>query len=166
MPSKRSMGFTLIEILIVMIIISIVASVAVLSIGRNQNKRIEYMARQIANAITLAEQQAILQPAVLGFSLNTQAYQFYRFEEKTQQWQPLSDSILGKHMIPADILVKISVTTKPASDPASSKPQLVIAPSGDLTPFTLWVGKYDEAPLYQITGQSNGTITTDHYQNP
>jgi general secretion pathway protein H len=67
---NKSAGFTLIEILIVMVIISIVGAASLLSISRNKNSQMENFARQLTNLITLAQQQAMLQPAVIGMTFS------------------------------------------------------------------------------------------------
>ena len=59
-------GFTLIELLVVIFIISIVTSVALLSISRNENKQLEAFTNELVQTVTLAEEQAMLQPSA-GF---------------------------------------------------------------------------------------------------
>ena len=91
---KRSKaGYTLIEILIVVLIISIVTSVAMLSIGRNENKQMESFAQELMQMLSLAEEQAMLQPTVLGLMLSEQSLQFASFkpafDSDKSSWIPL-----------------------------------------------------------------------------
>ena len=51
-------GFTLLELLVVLVIISIVASMAMLTIGHNQNKEMETFTKELTQTLTLAEEQA------------------------------------------------------------------------------------------------------------
>jgi len=74
--SGNRCGFTLIEILVVILIISIVTSVALLSISRNENRQLETFTKDLVQTLTLAQEQAMLQPAVLGLAIERHTYQF------------------------------------------------------------------------------------------
>lgn len=159
-------GFTLIEILVVMFIVSIITGVAMLSIGRNDNKKIETFANELTQLLTLAEEQAILQPSVLGLSLSEHSLQFssYRQEasQKKQSWTPLQDKILGHHPIPNGIQVGLEIgeiKTSALQGTVKNHPQIIISTSGDVTPFTIYVGKRGEKPLYAIRGDADGNVT-------
>jgi general secretion pathway protein H len=151
-------GFTLIELLIVIVIISVVSSVALLSISHNQHKNIENFAHQLAQVITLAEHEAMLRPATLGLGFTTQHYQFYKYKST---WQPLTDKNLGQHSIPNKIQLSLQMNDK--TIPADGKPAIVIAASGDITPFTILLGEPDKQPIYQISGEANGNIKCEPF---
>lgn len=167
-------GYTLIEILIVLFIISIVTSVALLSISRNENKQLESFANELTQKVTLAEEQAMLQPHVLGLSLRGNSYQFASYEaeagEEKNVWTPQEDAILGKHKIPSDIEISVQmggVRTAALEDEVEDEvdeaekmnPQIVISTNGDITPFIIYVGKKGEKPRYAITGDADGSVT-------
>lgn len=160
---KTMRGYTLIEILIVLFIISIVTSVALLSIGRNENKRVATFANELMQTLTLAEEQAILQPIVLGLSLQRQSLQFKTFEavnDKKKTWVALNDAILTKLRIPTDIQVDIEINGQHISSSESDNktPQIIISTNGDVTPFTIYVGKKGEHPRYAVIGEADGNI--------
>jgi general secretion pathway protein H len=150
-------GYTLIEILIVLFIISIVTSVALLSISRNENKQMESFANEVMQIMTLAEEQAMLEPNVMGLSFAEHSFQFASFqpskEDNKNHWQPIQDSILGVHKIPDNIQVAVEAGGK------GDMPQIIISTNGDITPFTLYVGKKGQKPRYAITGDADGNIT-------
>lgn len=154
-------GYTLIEILIVLFIISIVATTALLSIGHNKNKAIESFANQLTQILTLAEEQAILQPTVLGMYVDEESFRFSSLQQeaKTQKnsWIPLQDTILGKHKIPGGIVVSVKVDGQ-SIDLEKKNPQIIISTNGEATPFTIYVGKPGEKPLYEIRGEADGSI--------
>ena len=172
---KVTNGFTLIEILVVLFIISIVSTVALLSISHNSNKQIETFANELTQVITLAEEQALLQPAVIGLSFTENSYQFLTYQapsekDKTASWIPIQDDVLGKHTIPSDIEVKVVVanakpsTTDTMDEHEKAQPQIIISTNGDVTPFTIYIGKRDDKPRYVITGEANGTVTNKSLQ--
>jgi general secretion pathway protein H len=160
----KSAGFTLIEILVVLFIISIVTSVALLSISRNENKQMETFANELTQIMTLAEEQAMLQPTVLGLSLSEHSFQFASLQSaaggKKNIWSPLQDSILGKHNIPSNIQINVIVGNAKAEKAEVDIPQIIISSNGDITPFTIYVGKKGEKPRYAIIGDEDGNVTS------
>lgn len=156
-------GYTLIEILVVIFIISIVTSVALLSIRQNENKQMETFANELTQAMQLAEEQAMLQPMVMGLSLNDNSFQFssYLKDEKNTNWIPLDDSALGKHRIPRNIQLGVEVASQKNDADKEKKniPQIIISTNGDITPFVIYVGKKGQKPRYAIKGDADGSIT-------
>src|SRR5438445_13371118 len=94
-------GFTLLEILVVLVIMNIVAGMAVLTIDRNANKRLQTFTQTLMQSLTLAEEQALLQPATLGLAFTPHSFCFYeyRLKQKGARWEPLSTPELGLHAI-------------------------------------------------------------------
>jgi len=148
-------GFTLIEILIVLVIISIVSSVAILTVSHNQNKNLENLAHELQRVILLAEQEAMLRPATLGLALTSTSFQFYQY---TTRWVPLSTPILGMHHFPATIQLQLKINHKII--PLNTPPVLIISASGDLTPFIILIGKKEAPPRYAVIGYANGQVNT------
>lgn len=162
---SQAQGFTLIEILVVLFIISIVTTVALLSIGRSDNKQMESFANELTQSLTLAEEQAMLQPTVLGFTLNQQGFHFASLkttgQDKKETWVPLTDSLLGKHAVPKNIEVTIKVGSASQAEneeEASARPNVIISTNGDITPFSIYVGKKGQHPRYVIIGDADGNV--------
>lgn len=162
---RNARGYTLIEILVVLFIISIVTSVALLTISRNQNKQLEIFANELAQSMSLAEEQAMLQSTVLGLRLDDHSFHFASMQqtvegEKKTAWTPLQDTILGQHHIPGDIQLAVQVGgQKLSSENTKVIPQVIISTNGEVTPFTIYVGKKGEKPRYIVTGDADGNIT-------
>lgn len=151
-------GFTLIEILIVIVIISIISSIAVLSIGINKDKQLDSISDQLINILTLAEQEALLEPATIGFVLTPNSFQFYTYSPKgvdESPWEAITGSTLGTHHLPNDVQITLKVQDKPVK---GVEPKLILSPSGDITPFVLYIGRKGIAPRYKIIGTANGNI--------
>lgn len=153
-------GFTLIEILIVIVIISIVSGIAALTLSRNQQKQYEYLANNLAHIITLAEEEAMLRPATLGLAFTSHSFQFFEYHNKADKnaihWQPLTDSIFGLHHISKNIEIILFVQNKKID--LNGKPQVIISTSGDIAPFTIWLGRKDQPPSYEVIGYPNGNV--------
>ncbi len=162
---KKIIGFTLIELLIVMVIISIVAGVAVITLTSNQHKQYEIFANQLVQALQLAEQEAMLQSAVLGFAFTPHSFQFYTLQQNKKNrattWTPIREGVLRAHPIPKTIQITLKINNEII--PANGQPKLIIPPGNDLTPFSILIGKPDETPYYQIQGKANGEVKSEIY---
>src|SRR5665213_2856694 len=106
-------GFTLVEVLVVLLICALVAGMAVLTIHTNLNHQIKVAAKEIASLITLAEEEAMLRPATLGLSVNNNQLEFYVFRHDPEsignQWVLISTSPLAPHPVSADIEMNLWV---------------------------------------------------------
>jgi len=153
-------GYTLVEILVVLFIISIVTSVGLLSIRHNENKQMETFANELTQIMTLAEEQAMLQSVVLGLAVDQHSVQFIKLTtnlaDKKTRWIPLDDTVLRQQTIPHPVHLEIKVPNQQTD--AAAYPQIIISTNGDVTPFTIYIGKQGEKPRYAISGDANGNV--------
>ncbi|HSW92865.1 MAG TPA: type II secretion system minor pseudopilin GspH [Gammaproteobacteria bacterium] len=163
---EKKQGFTLIEVVVVMIIISIVAGIAMITIHSNSRKHDETLAKQLTNTLLLAEQEAMLGPKTLGLAVTSQSFQFYQLERdaKTDEnhWVPMNEPPFRAHRFPANTHVTLKIQDEIIS--ANSEPKIIITPGNDLTPFVIFIGKMGESPTYLITGKANGEVTSAAFQ--
>lgn len=163
---KTAAGYTLIEVLIVIFIISIVTTVTLMTISRNENRDIETFANELKQMVSLAEEQAMLEPNVLGISLAPHTVQFTSLgkdkESQKPVWLPLEDHTLSRAAIPANIQVSLEVagSTVDLGGAAKSMPQIIFSTNGDVTPFVMYVGKKGQKPRYAITADADGNVSS------
>lgn len=162
---RKQQGFTLIEVLIVIFIISIATTMTLLSIGKNENREIETFAKEVTQMVSLAEEQAMLEPHVMGISLQPRAIQFASLntdkETQKKSWLPMTDHALNQHAIPSNIQISLHIAGNPVSLNATQEgdPQIIISTNGDITPFVMYIGKKGKQPLFAITADADGNIT-------
>lgn len=161
---NKNRGFTLIELLVVILIISIVAAFAVLSIRTNQTKRLESMSQQLVNLFLLAEEEAMLRSTTLGFAFTEDSFRFYEYHPNKGKsaWLPLNHSSLGLHPIPSDVYLVLQINGKTIK---STEPKVIISQSGDITPFTLLIGKRDSIPQFSVIGSRSGNIKSQRLKS-
>ena len=161
-PTAQLKGFTLIEILIVIVIISIVSGIALLTLSRNQQKQYEYLANSLAHLITLAEEEAMLRPATIGLAFTSSSFQFLTYQNTPKtHWQALAESPFGLHRFSPTMQLTVKAQDKPVA--LDGQPHIIISASGDITPFTIWIGKQDQLPSYQVIGHADGNVTSGRY---
>ena len=149
-------GFTLIEILIVIVIIGITVGFALLSFGDfGSSRRILFAADQLVNTIKMAQQQAILETSTLGIRFDNSSYQIVKLQNFSQ-WQPISNKgIFRIHQLPNNAAFFLSTEYKASR----GNPEIVINASGDMTPFILNIGTSKDTILTVLKGDHNGSLT-------
>ena len=152
MPTNR--GFTLIEILIVIVIIGITIGFAIIAYGDfGASRRLQFAAEQLVNTVKLAQQQAILESGTLGIRLNNSGYRILKYQNSSMQWQPISNKGVFKEKIfPKNTKIKLNAKS------INNAPSIILHAAGTMTPFTLTIGNNKEENIIIITGHHNGNI--------
>lgn len=132
-----SKGFTLIEILVVMVIIGITIGFALIAFGDfGASRRLQFAAEQLANKLKLVQQQAILESTTYGMNIDSKNYQFFKFSDNSV-WTSLNNKGIYKiTYFPQNSYVHLKTTT-PTSQ---NTPTIIIHSSGEMTPFILNFG--------------------------
>jgi general secretion pathway protein H len=154
----RSRGFTLLEVLVVVIIIGVVISFAVLSIN-SDDKTLEEEARRLQALIGLAGQEAILQSKELALQFDEDGYEFLAFDG--EKWQPVTDDqILRPRKLPDTVAVDYEPEgqklTLKGMDEEAKPPRIYFLSSGEMTPFRLTLRRRGELDGYVLTGSARG----------
>jgi general secretion pathway protein H len=159
---KNKGGFTLIEILVVLLIIGISLGFALLAFGDfGGDRRIIMAAEQFVNYIQFIQHEALLENNTLGIRLDQNSYQMMRFDT-TNNWQTVpSKNIFRPHYFPRNAMIQFDGTTV-----KSPNPQIIINPSGDMNNFILTVGTSKLKNLVKVVGYYNGSITLQLVDKP
>lgn len=156
MPKHK--GFTLLELLIVMLIIGIIISFATLAIGDKKQQVLRHEIKQLAALIQFTQQEAIFKNQDLAINFTENTYSFYVLSE--QRWQRLKQTPFRTRVFPAGLEVDLIVeddTIQLAN--TETEPQLLLLSSGEISPFTLYL--WHEADEYQrlvLTGNLLGEL--------
>jgi general secretion pathway protein H len=132
---RRQGAFTLIEILVVMAIIAIAASVAVLAYDGSDRDRAGREARRFAGALEHAAARAQARAETLGVSAADGAWRFWRRDPDSGRWQPLADddAVLAAHTLPEPMRVAPTMYSGREIAPDTIVP---FRPTGRNEPFT------------------------------
>ena len=152
-------GFTLIEILVVLLIIGISMGFALMAFGDfGEKRRIIVAAEQFINVVKLVQQQAVLETSTLAIDVHDNHYEVLRFKPPAS-WSPMSTrSIFHRQHAVTGLVISLKNKTQ--------NPSVIINSSGDMTPFTLDFGTSTQPSLATIVGANNGTITLHTAASP
>ena len=91
-PSKRVRGFTLLELLVVMVVISIATSLVIIQGTPGDSHYLTAQARKLSQLLRIAQQQALLKSQEIRFFVTDNDY---HFEHLTgSRWEPVQDEPL------------------------------------------------------------------------
>ena len=140
--NARQRGFTLIEILVVMLIAGILTAAALLSVrGGGEERLAREEIQRLDRLVALASDEAVYRRLELGLEFRREGYRFLVWNEET--WAPLpSPGPLRAHRWPEALTASLTVEAKPTSLPASFAaeepvPQVVFLSSGEVSAFQL-----------------------------
>jgi general secretion pathway protein H len=172
----RSKGFTLVEILVVVVIMAIVISLAVLSIGTTgRDAQLDEESRRIEGLVGLLHERALLEGRDFGLRIEPAAYEFVVYDSRRDRWMTFDQEHEFRHRdlpkgvsfqleLDSQIVVIKPMDRKLASD-APPAPQLAIAASGEGTPFRLTLLRDGTGSRASVDGDALGKITrlsSDH----
>jgi len=157
-------GFTLIEILVVVVIIGILSAGLLLSISlTGRDRDLEKESDRFFNLLNYAREQAELQTREYGVILQDDSYEFVSYDVHRAEWRSIfEDDVLRLRKLPYGLNFKLVIDTRPVvlKKPADAKdktPQLMIFSSGDLTQF--------QVTLEREGGEHSVTIVQDDKGN-
>jgi general secretion pathway protein H len=154
-------GFTLIEVMVVVILIGILINAAVLSFGRNSPEDLlEREALRLSSLIGLASEEALLRSELIGVDIGEETYGFLRLEEG--EWQPMDDNLFRTRELPQGMLFSIASTQQVGEDNEENIPEIILLNSGEMTPFELKLSSDLIDSYYRLTGTETGERTLDH----
>lgn len=152
-------GFTLIEVLVVVVIVGIVSAVVLLSFGvLGDDRSLQQQARRLSSLIEVAADEALMQGRDFGLEFTQTGYRFLEFDPLTRRWfeivgddllrprtleQPLEIGLAleDREVALADSFADIKKEDEDEDDrdalAEDFAPHVLIFSSGDVTPFNL-----------------------------
>lgn len=154
-------GFTLIEVMVVIVLIGLMASVVQFNFtGNSPEKLLEKESQRFSAIFNLAAEYSMLNNLELGLVIEENSYQYLGFDGEF--WLPIEENkLLAPYTLPENIELILALDDLPLSEPPliniireeeeselafsgseldkekQLTPQIYILSGGDLTPFTL-----------------------------
>jgi general secretion pathway protein H len=167
----RIRGFTLIEILVVVVIMAIVISFAILSINvTGRDTQVDQESQRIQGLLEMMHERALIEGHDFGLRLEPAAYEFLTYDTRRSAWVPLDQEREFRHRtLPPGLTFQLELDSRQvvlvpidpnlSSDSPPPAPQLAIAASGDSTPFRITLLRNETQARALISGDSYGKLT-------
>lgn len=176
---RMARGFSLIEILVVIVIIAIVSGIALLSLGLlGDDRELDTEARRLASLVEVVQDEAVMQGRDFGMEFMTDSYRFVEYDPYGSRWVELfGDELMRLRRLPEDVEFdlylegqRVQLEYEPAdieetdTEPVVSSanndylPHVLIFSSGDVTPFELRITRQPTDQSVLLEGDFAGTI--------
>jgi general secretion pathway protein H len=167
----RSKGFTLVEILVVVVIMAIVISFAILAVGTSgRDTQLDEESRRIEGLLGLLHERALLEGRDFGLRIEPAAYEFVVYDPRRDRWMPLDQEQEFRHrdlpkglsfqlQLDSQVVVIKAIDRNLPSDQAPPGPQLAIAASGEGTPFRLTLLRDGTQAKASVDGDALGKLS-------
>ena len=168
LPRRRA-GFTLLEILVVLVIIAVLTTVAVLSVGvLGTDRGLDAEGERYSDVATAALEQAQLEGRDFGIRFTAARYEVLTYVVRRQRWESVADDRLyAVHELPAGVGARLEIEGKRIQfdddKPGVARvPQLLLYSSGDVSPYRLALGRAGSEVAWSVVGEADGTLTVTH----
>lgn len=161
--NDKHRGFTLIELMVVMMIIGLLASLVMISFPDSSVKKISHTeTRRLAGLVKLASENATLKARAVGIEFSNNSYRFL-VRNTSSEWIPLNDKIFRKRLIPNNLQIEIELFGKLKKFKLDDTlgPQVLLSASGEITPFTARISPRNEKAFYQLKAQFGGYVAIE-----
>lgn len=133
----RAAGFTLAEILIVLIVIGLAAGLAYAHFDTDPKRTVERESLRLAAALEHAAQLAQWKDETVGVSASGNTYRFWRQPAGSSTWQPMSaDDVLEPRVLPAPLGIS---AREYAGLPVAADAILPLRASGRNEPYVMQI---------------------------
>ena len=148
---SRSRGFTLIEVLVVIVVVGITVSLITVNFARDEGVRLEEDARRLALVLQFARDDAIVSGHSVALTAEKTGYGLSR-REYGRGWVPYTDLPVGGAIaVPSRSRLRVAGVDVPAGEP------LVFSASGMALPYELVLAAADWQVT--LTGDPAGRVS-------
>jgi general secretion pathway protein H len=129
--TSQARGFTLVEIMVVVLLIGITVSLVTLNLSRDPGKLAEEEARRFAALLDHLRDESIQTGAVYALELDVSG-RSYRFLRPNPKWEPvLRDTVLR----PRELAEPLRATLDTPGAPPGMPSWIFVFPTGEVSPF-------------------------------
>jgi len=158
--SRRAAGFSLIELLVVVVIVGVLVSAVTLATGGSASRQLETAAQRAQRLIQLACERAEATGVDMGFAIGTRGLRFGYL--RGEAWLPI-DERAAEELRERPLAAAVELTARRDGDilldgDSATQPQLLCSSAGELTPFELDLSHPGVAERWRLSGAPDGRL--------
>jgi general secretion pathway protein H len=180
-PNKFARGFTLLEMLVVLVIAAVMAGLAVFGMQDSPARKLQREANALAALINAAADEAVARSLELGLAIDARGYRFVYLDPETRRWQPWQQRPFAGHRFDAEYHIDFQLDgdqldevsrqrlqqfiDRSAADSEAdlgdgdNRPLLLMLSSGEVTPFVLTLTS--DAASYTLRSDGFNPVAVD-----
>lgn len=172
---QRSRGFTLIEILVVLVVVGMLVALATFTLGGNSLRRdLNNEVEKLFLLMQTVSEQAVLNNTEFGLVIEDKQYQFLAFDQQSGTWRPYQERLYRQRTLPEWLVVTKYIENdapRLASNDDQLRPDVVLFSSGETTPFELEfaigsAGAADDDYVHNLFSDGVSSVEWQHPGKP
>lgn len=165
----QARGFTLVEMLVVVVIVGVLAGAVVLAGGaRGDAYQLREEAERFGTVVRLVADEAVLDSHEYGIQVSAQGYEVRRHDARSDRWRRVPD--WAPHRLPDAMQLSLSVEgialqLPDAGSVGERPPQILLSSSAQWTPFSAHIHSEDGSG-YEIVSDGMSGPQVSHPDAP